>query len=323
MRLILFFVLILVIPLSMFAQQDSTTQSITRHQEVAQVPLTVLDSVVLATQIRQKQIADSLALRYIRYPDASFVSQADTAFLKKHLYQGRNFLDLPYHPKSSAQFGRVRPSRDQWILFTMIGLLLYTALLNLIWNDEIKIVVQSFYLKRTLAKAGKEERRVSTGAFIGLFILFGLTFGFLLCQLAGYKNVYYSFSGFALFLWLSAVVVVLFAAKFLVLKAIAFIFDVHRAVNEYIVLLYTTYINAAFVFLPVTLCFCLLAAAYIHFLLVAVFILLGGVFAWLYLRSTVTIISNFRFHKFYLIVYLCALEICPVLILIKALKYNI
>ncbi|MES2429170.1 MAG: DUF4271 domain-containing protein, partial [Bacteroidota bacterium] len=29
---------------------------------------------------------------------------------------------------------------------------------------------------------------------------------------------------------------------------------------------------------------------------------------------------NFRFHKFYLFIYLCALEICPILILIKALN---
>jgi len=43
------------------------------------------------------------------------------------------------------------------------------------------------------------------------------------------------------------------------------------------------------------------------------------IFAWQYLRNSVNIISSFRFHKFYLFIYLCALEICPVLILIKAL----
>jgi len=286
-------------------------------------PLTVLDSVVLATQNRQKLIADSLAMRYVSPLDAASIRQADSAFLAKHLYQGYNFLDIPYHPKSIVRDGHVRPARDKWVLAVMVGLLLYTALLNLIWNGEIKLILLSFYKTRVLAQAGKDERRISAGAFAGLFVLFGATFGFFLYQLAFYKNVYYNVSGFALFLWLSAIVIILFAAKFIVLKAIAFIFDVQRVVNEYIALLYLCYFNAALVFLPVTLCFCLLAAVYVPFLLTIVFILLGVVFAWLYLRSSVNIISNIRFHKFYLIIYLCALEICPILILIKALKYNI
>jgi len=187
-------------------------------------------------------------------------------------------------------------------------------------NKDIKNVFQSFYSKRTLALAGKEEGQINFWAFTGLYLLFGLTFGLFLYQLASYKGVYYSVSGFRLFISLSFIIIILFAVKFLVLKFIGFIFDIHKLVAEYISILYLTYFNIAFVFLPVTLCFSLLGAPYIPYLLAVALLLIVTIFTWLYLRSSVNIISNIRFHKFYLFIYLCALEICPVLILIKALN---
>ena len=106
----------------------------------------------------------------------------------------------------------------------------------------------------------------------------------------------------------------------MVLQFIGFVFDVNKVVGEYISILYLTYFNIAFVFLPLTLCFCLLSAQFAPYILIVAFILVVVIFIWQYLRSSVNIISNFRFHKFYLFIYLCALEICPILILIKALN---
>jgi hypothetical protein len=73
------------------------------------------------------------------------------------------------------------------------------------------------------------------------------------------------------------------------------------------------------VFLCVTICFSLLAARFIPVLFIFAIGLSGIIFVWQYIRNSLNIISDFRFHKFYLFIYLCALEICPVLILIKAI----
>ncbi|PJJ79809.1 DUF4271 domain-containing protein [Mucilaginibacter auburnensis] len=305
-----------------FAQRDSVPRRRTFRSLIADTSaLNVLDSVALAMQAKEKLAADSAAMQYVRAPDAdAYVAE----YLRQKLYHGNNFLDLKYISKGKFADGHIRHSRDRWIIIALLGLLLYTALLNLVWNAEIKQIFTSFYGKRSLSQvSGKEESTISAGAFIGLFVLFGLTFGLFLYQFANYKNIYYSLSGIGLFAWLSALIVILFAAKFVILKALGFIFDAANIVSEYISLLYLTYFTAAFVFLPVTICFSLLAAALIPVLMWVVFGVLAVVFALLYLRSSVNIISNIRFHKFYLFIYLCALEICPILILIKALKYNI
>jgi hypothetical protein len=300
------------------------------QQAVSTIPATLtppqrhistFDSVVLATRARKKFISDSLSMQYIKAPDSAMNREFVKRTLKENLYTGTTFLDIPYKPKGIFREGRHRQTRDQWVVVLIVGLLMYTGLLNVILNKDIKNILQSFYSKRIVLQAGKDDGYINFWAFVGLFLLFGLTFGLFLYQLSVYYNTYYnSVSGVRLFVSLSFIVIALFAVKFLVLKILGFIFDINRLVSEYVSVLYLTYFNMAFVFLPVAVCFSLLDAKFIPYLLAIALLLIVAILAWLYLRSSVNIISNFRFHKFYLFIYLCALEICPVLILIKALN---
>jgi hypothetical protein len=303
-----------------YAQEDTSARSTTTVNAAQPGSMQVLDSVILATANRKKFLEDSLAFQYIKYPDSTTARQAADQYVHDKMYKGNGFLDIPFKSKSSLRNGHTRQTRDQWIIIIIIGLLLYTALLNILMNKDIKNVFLSFYSKRAVGQGSKDDMHISFWAFVGLFLLFGLTFGLFLYQLAAYKSIYYSVSGFRLFTSLVLIILLLFASKFMILKFVGFVFDIQKLVTEYVSILYLTYFNIAFVFLPVTVCFSLLAAVFIPVLLVVAIVLVLIIFTWLYLRSSVNIISNFRFHKFYLFIYLCALEICPVLILIKALN---
>ncbi len=318
MRYILLY-LFLVLSCSAFAQQDTSGYN-NGIIQTSPAPLTVLDSVVMATRAHEQFLRDSVAMLHIKYPDAAMHQQYLDSMEAKLLYHGFEFLDIPGKPKTTVRNGHIRPVRDQWVIVLIICLLIYTAFLNFTLNKDVKTVVQSFYSKRVLLQAGKEEGYINFWAFVGLFLLFGATFGLFLYQLASYNNTYYSIAGFRLFITISVIILILFAVKFLILKFLGFIFDINKIVGEYISILYLTYFNIAFVFLPLAVCFCLLDAHFIPYLLALGIVLIIMIFTWLYLRSSVNIISNIRFHKFYLIVYLCALEICPILILIKALN---
>ncbi len=318
MRFIVLCFLVMVCCTKLYAQQDTAIYN--GYQPVQPRPMSVLDSMVAAERAHQKYLADSIAMQHVKAPDAAIRKQYVDRILKENIYTGFQFLDIPSKVKSTVRDGKHRPARDQWLIVTIIGLLIYAALLNITLNKDVKTVFQSFYSKRVLSQAGKEEGYINFWSFVGLFLLFGLTFGLLLYQLATYNKTYYSIAGFRLFISLSVVILILFAVKFLILKFLGFIFDINKVVGEYISILYLTYFNIGFVFLPVGVCFSLLDAKFIPYLLGAAIFLIVVIFTWLYLRSSVNIISNIRFHKFYLIVYLCALEICPILILIKALN---
>ena len=322
MRFILLCLLFLLTGFSgAYAQQDSLPTGNALHNDsISARPrhLAFLDSVAQASALHDKFVSDSLATMFIM-PDPNRPNQLVEYLLKKNLYRGYNFLDIPFNTKKRTGDGHVRKSRDQWVIIMIACLLIYTAFLNITLGPDIKGVFQSFYSKRNI-QFDKEERHINAWAFIGLFLLFASTFGLFLYQYAGYKSVYYNISGVQLFTAMSLIIVLLFSLKFLVLKIIGFLFDIDGVVSEYVTTLYLTYFNIAFVFLPVVVCFSLLAAQFIPYLLATALILIVVIFVWIYLRSSMSIISNFRFHKFYLFVYLCALEICPILILIKVLN---
>lgn len=281
----------------------------------------LLDSVAHAEQARQQFVSDSLSMVYVRMPDTLRRNLFLDSMFKAYLYKGRGFLTRPGGTKRGIlREGSSRRTRDQWVIVIITALLVYMSLLNRIMSKDIKNVLQSFYNNRILSQVSKEENLLNSWTFVGLFLLFGLTFGLFLYQLTAYFEIYYRISGIQLFLSFALLIIVLFALKLFVLRFLGFVFNVNRLVGEYISILYLTYFNITFVFLPVSLCFSLLAAAYIPYMLVVALVLVVVIFIWQYLRSSVNIISSFRFHKFYLFTYLCALEICPILILIKALK---
>jgi hypothetical protein len=310
---------------AVFAQQDSIADSSkTAHpRTIHSAGASLLDSVAAAMQARKLFVADSLAMRYVHAPDSATNSEYADSLLAHSLYKGYGFLDIRLKSKGLVKDGHSRPLRDPWIIVIIIGLLLYTAILNLALNKDVSYVLQSFYSKRILSQAGKEEVFVGFWAFLGLFLLFCSTLGLFLYQLAAYKGVYYIVGGSSLFISLTTILITLFALKFLVLKFLGFVFDINRLVGEYLNILHLTYFNIAFIFLPVVICFSLLGSQYVPVLLTVTLIVIVIIFIWQYLRSSVNIISTFRFHKFYLFTYLCALEICPILILIKALNIRI
>jgi hypothetical protein len=312
--------------LSAHAQTDSTVAEVpldtivhTYHAPVSYAQR-LLDSVATAERARQQFVEDSLAMVYVQKPDSLRPNKFLNEMLSANLYRGTNFLDLHNKTKSLVREGHTRTTRDPWIIIIILGLMVYTAILNRIVGHDIGNVLQAFYNKRILTQVSKEDSLLNSWAFLGLFLLFGFTFGLFLYQLASYYDVFYSINGIQLFISLSLLIIVLFALKLLILRFIGFVFNINKVVGEYIVILYLTYFNIAFVFLPVALCFSLMSANYIPYLLGVALVMVVVIFIWQYLRSSVSIISNFRFHKFYLFVYLCALEICPILILIKALN---
>ncbi|QXV65458.1 DUF4271 domain-containing protein [Mucilaginibacter sp. 21P] len=327
LRWLIVFVLITLACSAVHAQTSADTGEVAVDTPVVKPrprftgPLPFLDSVARASALREQFVSDSLAKRYISAPDPNRPNAFVDSILKANAYKNDLFLNLSTKASMKQGYGRNRPSRDIWVIGVIMVLLLFAAGLNIASTKDVSNVFQSFYHRKAAGPAGKEESPINAWTFIGLFILFGLTSGmFLYLLTTGYYKVYYTISGVQLFLTLSIVIIALFAVKFLVLKFLGFVFDISKLVDDYIATLSLTYFNITFVFLPVAVCFSLIADAFIPLLLIITLALVIIIFVWQYLRSSVSIITNFRFHKFYLFVYLCALEICPILILIKALN---
>jgi hypothetical protein len=323
MRIILFgFLLAVTCCFKAGAQRDSissSNKSVLNSVDPKAISPFLSDSAISAN--REKFVEDSVALAYLIPDSAKMKSPGLDSILK--IGANTPLFEPGKAPKrtAAAKNGAKRKPREDWVIAVVLGLLIYTGLLNLFFgSDLLKSVIQSFYSKRTLTNPDREAGLVNSWAFAGLFLLFCITFGLILYQLTAYYNKTYPVSGFNLFMLLSGIAGVLVFLKFILLKFIGFIFDISAIVSEYLAILNLTYFSLAFVLLAVALCFSLLANRLIPQLFIISIGLTAVILVWQYLRGSLNIISDFRFHKFYLFVYLCALEICPVLILIKALN---
>jgi len=309
---------------SAYAQKDSSAlkqnfylKDTAKISSVKNLAGPVSDS--LAKASRRQFIQDSIAMLYL-VADPNRESQLLSEVFKNNPPDFFSFTNKSFKPARVLKTGLLRTTRDTWIIETIIGLLLYAALLNILFNKEIRTILLSFYTKRSVLHADKDNPTINPGVAIGLFLLFNLSFGLVLYQVTVYENINFNIAGYQLFIIISAGTCMLFLLKLMILKLIGLVFDINRLVNQYISIINLTYFNIAFLLLAVAVCFSLLDNYFIPGLLFITLVFVVLIFVWQYLKNSVNMISSFRFRKFYLFVYLCALEICPVLILMKALN---
>jgi hypothetical protein len=255
MRLIVCcFLFVLFLCNTLYAQQDSVQakrdSNLTAAGALANAPLP--DPAVIAKEKRQQFLADSFAMRWLM-PDSLHKYRLTDSLYANPLTDINSLLNIPVKLNRQLRTGDARIYRNPWLIAIIIGLLIYTALLNLFFGKDLKMVIQSFYNKRAISQQDKEGGVINSWAFIGLFGLFSLTFGLFLYQLTVFYGVTYSLTGFQLFIFLSVLISILFALKFFILKFIGFVFDVNRIVSEYITILNLTYFNITFVLLSVAI----------------------------------------------------------------------
>ena len=271
-----------------------------------------------------KAIKDSLSMVWIKAPDPNRPNRFRDSLI--NLYKVENFDFKAWSakfPKKNSRFeeGTLRPFRESWVILLVLFLVLLYAVVRFFFPTELNSITHAFYSNQVLSKLNKEETLFNSWPFVFLYLLFGLILGLYLYLSANYFGISYRVEGFMLFLYLSATVIALFTLKIIVLKVVGFLFDATRLVRDYVSVLYLSYFNAAILFLPIVIAFSLTSYRFsiIYGYLGVILLLL--IFALQFLRAAENILSNYKFPKVYLIIYLCALEFCPLIILFKALGY--
>src|SRR5690606_35048337 len=198
-------------------------------------------------------------------------------------------------------------------------LLLLLGIVRVSFPNEVLSIIQAFYNDRVLLQINKEDTLYSSWPFVFLYILFGFAVGLFvyLCNAYYLQDAYHS--GVNTFLGISIFIMVLFILKIIVTRLIGVVFDMQRIVREYVSILYLSYFNAALVFLPVVLILSLVPQVQMVWLIPATFIAVMGLFVFRFIKTATNVLTNHRFSKFYLFIYLCCLEIAPILILVKVL----
>ena len=270
-----------------------------------------------------KRLQDSLAMQFIGFPDPGRTNQFADSLRERVVVQNGEFLKWIGFAQSLEQQLPVdnrKAEREPWVMASIGLLLLLLGVVRVSFPNEVHSIIQAFYNDRVLLQINKEDTLYSSWPFVFLYILFGFAVGLFtyVC------NTYYLRDGFHgginTFLGISIFIMLLFILKIIVTRLIGVVFDVRRMVREYVSILYLSYFNAALVFLPVVLILSLVPQTQMVWLVPATLILVLGLFIFRFAKTATNVLTNHRFSKFYLFLYLCCLEIAPVLILVKVLS---
>lgn len=297
--------------------RDSVSQTVQRY-----VPKQIRDSAFYA---RQKFVTDSIMTHTWILPDSMLDKNIIMdSIMRANVYDRPK--DLPWYvlrgkkkTESLYQIGRPVPKGEGWVLGFMLVMLIVFGILRISFHKQLTTIIHAFYSNRVLNNLNKEDNLFSSWPFLFLFIQFGFITGMFLYLIAQYYQVSYGTGGFQFFVTISVSIVVLYAFKILLLKGIGHLFNIQKPVHEYISILYLSYFNLSLLFIPLVIAFALSPLRYGLYFIVISTLLITLIFSFQFIRAGYIILTGNRFSKVYLFLYFCALEICPILILIRAI----
>lgn len=314
-----------------YAVQDSTS----RKPVTLSLRHLVQDSARFARAIERQRIKDSLTrvedslalvrdsmrMQYIKPLALGSKNQFLDSLKKVYVITDGNTLawGKSINYTGSKQLGLRKIYRPRWVLYTVFSLFLFFALIRMFFMKDLEAIAVSFYSNRVLLQVSKEDNLITSWPFVFLYLLFGFTIGLFLYLYVSYGGIQPGYSEIGLFFTIAALVLVLFIVKILITRGIGFIFGVQKLVRDYISILYLSYFNAAIIFLPLLLVLSLAPTEYINVWVLVSCVVGLLVFAMQFLRASNTVLKSYQFSKFYLFIYLCTLEVGPILILIKLL----
>lgn len=208
--------------------------------------------------------------------------------------------------------------RPAWLLGVLLLILTCLALVRAFFYPAFMRIIQGYYNERVLAQISKEDNVLTSWPYIFLYIIFSLSLGL-------FGIIYFSakedmlFLTFNNFIRLSGFIGLLFVAKLLLIRFISIIFEAEKLARDYITVLYVVYFNSMLFLIPLLIFAVFLPFLYLDYLLVFLVVCTVFLFSYRLIRTALNLLGNLKFSIFYLILYLCALEIAPILILVKSL----
>jgi len=284
--------------------------------EGGQTPVTSSQNAVYAEAL------DSLTMQFIGFPDPQRKNLLADSVRSRVVINDGNFLRWITFAQSlekQAETDDEKAGREQWVILIIGLLVLLLGVVRVSFPNEVLSIIQAFYNDRVLLQINKEDTLYSSWPFVFLYVLFGFAVGLFIHVCNQYYVPGGMRGGIDSFFGISVFVMLLFILKIIATRLLGIIFEVQRIVREYISILYLSYFNAALVFLPTVLALSLVPQNQMVWIVPASLLLVTGMFIFRFLKTATSLFANYRFSKFYLFMYLCCLEIAPVLILVKVL----
>ena len=219
------------------------------------------------------------------------------------------------HPHPMA----LNRDRALWPFFVLLLILLVFTFVKVLYNKTIRQILAAFFSNVVTNQVVRDENVLVQRASVLLTIVFNLAAAFYLYYISvlyGWSSDYIG-AGFGRFLVFALIISFAYTFKFIILKLTGFIFLLDKAFVVYIFNIFLINNVLGIALIPIVIALSFLSASYQPYLVVFSFILIGIAYCYRVVRGVLIGLSSPDFSGFYLFLYLCALEISPLLILLK------
>jgi hypothetical protein len=262
--------------------------------------------------------------RYYVLIDSSILTPSDT-FRKIVLnrYSGNTFnysdstikLDTRKYVNRNAI--KLRKSPDQWIVFVFLIIVLLYVLIKNIYNKTLSIIFQAYWNDRAISQFTRDDNFFKLRNTLLYFVLFAMVYGLLIKYMLDTFGVEIKTKDSDEYLFITAAAVLFYIAKFILMKFAGYVFSIQKLMSGYLsIISISNFIYSIFI-IPFLILYYYLPNEYEGLVFYLILILFCFNTIYKYLRTGSFILNNFQFPKFYLFLYLCSLEIMPLLIIYK------
>ena len=224
-------------------------------------------------------------------------------------------------PRSLAPMPNERP-HSFWLFSILFTAFVIYVSLRVLYGKRFRQEIDAFFTSRTVSQMMREEYALSNRVSVGLSFLFLVLFSLFLYQCFSYYGYfgYENYTAPVFFVRIGMFVVIGFAFKLLVVRVLGVLFRLEGASNEYIFNIFLYHKALGLFLFPVTIAIAFVKEVPVDYMIRGGWILIGLVLVYRTLRTLLGGIQTAGVSKYYLFLYLCTLEILPLIVIIKVFK---
>jgi hypothetical protein len=216
----------------------------------------------------------------------------------------------------------IERSHSFWIFSLLFTAFVIFVSLRVLYGKRFRQEVDAFFTSRAVSQMMREEYALSNRVSIGLSLLFLMLLSLFLFQCFSYYGYfgYNNFTGPVFYFRICAFVVIAFALKLLVVRILGVLFKLEAVSNEYIFNIFLYHKALGLFLFPITIAIAFVREIPVHYTIAAGWVLVAIVLVYRTLRSLLGGIQTAGISKYYLFLYLCTLEILPLIVIIKVFR---
>lgn len=265
-------------------------------------------------QIPERTVKGKLLPGYVAdsLPNISRINLSQ-AVLRQHPYY--KFFDEPM--AMAVQEKKVNGRES--IFYFMVGLMLYFGFIRLAFGKYLDNLVTLFFRATMRQQQLRDQLLQSPLPSLFMNLLFFVNGGFFIAMLARHYNVVPITNQWLLFGYCSALLMLIYLGKFIVLKLAGWIFNVTQATDTYIFIVFLVNKMIGIFLLPVLVVMAFAGPALFEVVMTLAFLVLVIFYIYRFIISYKPIRNEIKLSRLHFFIYLCAFEIAPLLLIYKVL----